>query len=102
MSRREIVLLVSRAIALLQLIAALIDAFLYLPQQAFVLSQQLHLQSRFPSNDHLMSPMFWIGPALSIVRIVVLLLIAALFWNCGPMIERWLLPTGSTRPDEII
>jgi len=96
MSRREIVLLVSRAIAILQLIAALLDAFLYLPQQAFYLSRELHAQSAFPQAHIHLSPVMWISVIGTLARIVALLLIAALFWNCGPTIERMLLPSGSS------
>ena len=95
MSRREIVLLVSRAIAILQLIAALLDAFLYLPQQAFYLSQQLRLQSAFPQAHTHMPPYLWIGVIVTLARIAALLIIAAIFWNCGTTIERLLLPSGS-------
>ena len=96
MSRREIVLLVSRAIAILQLIAALLDGFLYLPQQAFYLSQQLHMRTMFPGAQNHMPPTIWISVIVTLIRIAVLLIIAAIFWNCGPTIERMLLPSGST------
>jgi len=96
MSRREIVLLVSRAIAILQLIAALLDAFLYLPQQAFYLSQQLHMRSLFPQAQNHLPPTIWIGIIITVVRIVALFIVAAIFWNCGPTIERMLLPSGAT------
>ena len=96
MSRREIVLLVSRAIAILQLIAALLDGFLYLPQQAFYLSQQLHMRTMFPGAQNHMPPTIWISVIVTLIRIAVLLIIAAIFWNCGPTIERMLLPSGSS------
>jgi len=108
MSRREIVLLVSRAIALLQLITALLDAFITLPQQLFFLSQQLRMESQFRANSnfpqmqHHLSPIAMTGLAVTVVRIVALLIIAAVFWNCGPTIERWLLPTGNAQPDEMV
>jgi hypothetical protein len=98
-SRKEIVLLVSRAIALLQIIAAVVDAVLNLPQQGYVLYRQyllfagmeeIHRFAPAPS----VSPVFWIGVLTVFLRIGVLLFIAVLFWNCGPMVERWLMPTG--------
>ncbi len=95
MSRREIVLLVSRAIALLQIIAALIDSFIYLPQQVFLLSQRMKLTNAFPGTHAVLGPVAWVGIVSSLVHIVALLVVAVLFWRCGPMIERLFLPADS-------
>ncbi len=92
MSRREIVLLVSRAIALLQIIPALISFFTNLPEQLFVLSQSTRLQSSLPGHISWLPEMGFIH---TFVRLAVSLLIALLFWQCGPMIERLLLPAGN-------
>jgi hypothetical protein len=94
MSRREIVLLVSRAVAILTIIMALINS-VSLPSQVFLLSQQMRLQAAYPSTHLHMPPFQWIGFIVSLTRIVALLLIAGFFWRGGPVIERLLLPTGT-------
>ena len=95
MSRREIVLLVSRAIALLQIIAALIVSFISLPVQVFLISQRFNLRQASPATNVGLSPMEWMPIISTLAHIGVLLVVAVLFWNCDPMIERLLLPAGS-------
>jgi hypothetical protein len=88
-SRREIVLLVSRAIAILQFIEALIFSFFSLPPA--ILSIRLFIQrQQFSQSPQLDS--FHETALLVFVRIAVQFFIAWLFWNCGPFIERLLLP----------
>lgn len=100
MSRKEIVVLVSRAIALLQIIAAVVGAALSLPQQGYVLYRQYLIFAgmpeihRYSSVVPSVSPILWINVLTVFLRIGVLLMIAAFFWNCGPTVERWLMPTG--------
>ena len=91
MPRREIVLLVSRAVAILTIIMALINS-VSLPSQVFLLSQQIRLQAAYPSAHLHMPPFQWIGLIVSLMRIVALLLIAGFFWRGGPRIERLFLP----------
>jgi hypothetical protein len=99
MSRRELIVLVSRAIAILQLISAILDAFISLPLQGYLAMQraqmqsQMRIDSNFSISQHL-SNALWIGLSTTILRIVVLLVIAAFFWNAGPTIEGWLAPKG--------
>lgn len=104
MSRREIVLLVSRAIALLQIIAAFMVSFISIPQEVFLLSQRFKLSHAFPGAHAVLLPIDWTTLVTSLVHIAVLLVIALLFWRCGPMIEHLLLPAGSvqTEADERI
>jgi hypothetical protein len=92
MSRREIVLLVSRAVAILTIITALINSFINLPYQAFLLSQQIRWQNAYSSSHIHVAQFQWIGFGISLTRIAALLLVAGLFWRCGPRIERLFLP----------
>jgi hypothetical protein len=93
MSRREIVLLVSRAIAILSAIEALIHLS-NLPYQALIMVRQYLRSSNGGPQSHLV-PEEWAVIILILVRVIGLFLIAALFWSCGPTIEHALLPTGT-------
>jgi len=90
------VLLVSRAIALLQILVALNDSLVNLPVQVFVLSQRMRLGHAFPGAHVALLPIEWTGIISSLAHITVLLVAAVLFWRCGPMIERLLLPASGT------
>jgi hypothetical protein len=87
MSRREIVLLVSRAIAAQIIIIALNDLLVFLRLWVLIFSQQMR-------NN------IWTDLAFNFAHIVFQFLIAALFWRCGPLIERFLLPAASERSEE--
>ena len=95
MSRREIVLLVSRAIAVFQGIAALMETFIYLPQEMFLLTQRFMLHETYPGAHTGLSQFEWIGLIFGLLRLGILVLLTVLFWKCGPMIERLLSPEGS-------
>lgn len=95
MSRREIVLLVSRAIALLQITMALIDSFINLPEQALLLSQHIRLLNVFPGSHIPVLPIAWVPIIFTLLRIAALWFLAVLFWKCGPMIQGLLLYTKS-------
>ena len=93
MSRREIVLLVSRAIAILTAIEALIHLS-NLPYQVLIMARQ-YLRSLHGGPQNYLVPEECTVIVLILVRVTGLLLIAALFWNCGPTIEHALLPKGT-------
>ena len=102
MSRREIVLLVSHAIAALQLISALFVVLFSLPQQIFILAQAIRMSQnlRYPSSGTFqINSSQWMSLAFTLGRIILMLGVAALFWKCGPSVERFLLPT-ETAPDD--
>jgi hypothetical protein len=92
MSRREAILLVSRALAVMQLIGVLFEVT-YLPER--FLSLQHHATG--PSVLSVSSyDVFWAGYyrvaiGALLLRILIGLLLAVVFWNCGPWIERLLL-----------
>ncbi len=96
MSRREIVLLVSRAISILQIISALIDVLTTLPLQSFLRYKEWLRFEAFPESH---GGVAWPTLITVIARIAVTLVIALLFWNGGPTIERMLMP-ASTGHDE--
>jgi hypothetical protein len=92
MTRREIVILVSRAIAILQFIEALMFSFFSLPP-AILSFHNFILRMRIPDSfrpqfDTLRETQI----LLMLGRIAAQLFIAWIFWNCGPFIERKLAP----------
>jgi hypothetical protein len=92
MSRREIVLLVSRAIAIFSAIEGLI-VLSNLPYQSFLMVRQ-HLRSLHGGPPNYLAPEEWMVIIFILIRVIGLFLIAALFWKCDPMIEHALLPSG--------
>jgi hypothetical protein len=100
MSRREIVLLVSRAIALLLVIPAVIGIVLSIPTQVLAASMRESLVRSY-SSPALPNMFRLLGFSLlaSLLSLGLHLFAAMLFWQCGPMIERMLLPAGSAQPD---
>ena len=96
MSRKEAVLLVSRALAVLQLIYALME-LTNLPIR--LMSLHHHTTSRVsvlaPSGyDDFWSGYYRVDIAFLVARIMIYLVFAFVFWNCGPWIERLLLPNS--------
>jgi len=88
-SKDQVVLLVSRVIAAFQCISAMLE-ITYLPE-------------RFMSLHHYRGSNTWLGPSyltsiqsleLSMLcfRIAGLLILAWVFWQCGPWISKLLLP----------
>jgi hypothetical protein len=93
MSRKEVVLLVSRAFAGIQLVTALIEAT-YLPERLFSLYHFAHLRSvllsNFDVNYYTTSDR--IEVVSLIARIMGLLTLSVVFWRCDPWVERVVLP----------
>lgn len=85
MSKKEPVLLVSRAFALLLISWALVEVT-YLPERLFALSHHMSQHSVLAMHDYL-SSYYLIITAFNVVRMVALFLAAALFWRCGPRVE---------------
>ena len=93
MSRKEAVLLVSRALAFIQLISAFLE-ITTLPDRLVSLQ---HYTSRISASTALPSDFYFrnydqVGIAFMFARVAGLLLFAFIFWNCGPWVERVLLP----------
>ncbi len=89
MSRREIVLLVSRAVAILIGVEALIHLS-NLPYQAFIIARQIHLRSLHGGPQSYIVPEEWMVILLILVRAIGLFFVAGLFWRCGPIVEQFL------------
>jgi hypothetical protein len=85
MSRKETVLLVSRAFALLLITWALVDVT-YLPEHLFALSHRMSLRSVLATHDYWTS-YYLIITVSHLVRLLALSLAAALFWRSGPQAE---------------
>lgn len=92
MSRREIVVLVSRALAIIQLVTVALEVS-YLPQSLTSLGE--HIGSwQSPQLYGYLSRYYIEGTLALILRIAFLLLTAHLLWKCGPKIENFLLPAA--------
>lgn len=93
MSRKECVLLLSRAIAVLQLITAMME-MTYLPERLFSLH---HYKARpdviAPLPDYL-TTLYSTEVAFLCCRIAGLLVLTWVFWECGPKLARLFLSTG--------
>jgi len=90
MTRREIVVLVSRAIAVIQLMSAVIE-ITYLPAYLLNLFHHLFPVGSLDVGDY-WSRYYMEALLALIARIAILLLAALIFWKCGPKIEQMLLP----------
>jgi len=100
MSRREIVVLISRAIAILTLTTALIDLLINLPYQIFLLIRQLNFHDMYPSTHFSLSTVQWVGFIVSNVRMVALFIVGGLFWRCSPRIEQLFLTAETQRESD--
>jgi len=95
MTRREIVLLVSRALAVIQLITACIEIS-YLP--GYLISLH-HYTSRIDAGTAVASDYYFksydqVSLAMLFGRIAGLFLFTYLLLKCGPWLERFLLPNA--------
>jgi hypothetical protein len=93
MTRKEAVLLVSRALSILQLIYALME-LTYLPVRfASLLHHTTRISAFGPSGyDDFWSGYYRVDIAFLFARVTICLVVAFLFWNCGRWIERILSP----------
>jgi hypothetical protein len=94
MSRRETVVLMSRALAVVQIVSALLEAS-YLPQSLTSLWEHVApLRSANPFDYW--SRYYFEGTLALVLRIAILLLAAQILWKCGPKIEGFLLPAAES------
>jgi hypothetical protein len=89
MTREEVVRLVSRAIAAIQFIYALVD-ITYLPERMLAVHHYGSVDPRLGLPFIGLLDRVEISSLL--FRIAGLLSVAWIFWNCGPWISRMLLP----------
>jgi hypothetical protein len=85
MSRKELVLLVSRAFALLMIAWAFVE-LTYLPDRLLGLVHHLNERSVLTPHEYLTN-YYFILTASTVLRMLVFLFVAVLFWNCGPRVE---------------
>ena len=91
MSRKELVLLVSRAFALLLITWALVEVT-YLPERVFALSHHLRQSSVLATSRDYWSSYYLMLTGFNVVRMLALFFAAVLFWRCGPRVEALLSP----------
>jgi hypothetical protein len=99
MSKRQIVVLVSRAIALIEIIYALFD-LTYLPERCVWLAYRLKWHSVLEARPLTSEPEFY-SLIFSIVRLVIISGAAIVFWRCGQTVSNWLLPEEPARPERV-
>lgn len=95
MSRREIVVLVSRALALTQTVYALVEATL-IPERVIWLMHRLQSHSVLVPGTLTGEPEFY-SLLFTLLRFVIISSAAILFWICGPTMTNWLLPNLEPR-----
>ena len=93
MSRKELVFIASRTVALLQIIPALFLTLISLPEQLFLLAHNMHLRP--------VDTVEWVGVISTLVRVAALWVIASWFWRCGPVVERLFVSTGNQKIEPI-
>jgi hypothetical protein len=94
MSRKEAVLLVSRAVSILQVIYVLMEVT-YLPVQFMSFFHHVNRASVLDTplaSDAFYRTYYGVDIAFLLVRVAIEVTLAVFFWNCGPWIERVLLP----------
>ena len=98
MSRKEAVLLVSRVLSILQMIYALME-LTYLPVRfASLRHHASRIDTLGPSAyDDFWSGYYRVDIAFLFARVTICLVVAFLFWNCAPWVERLLLPKSENQ-----
>jgi hypothetical protein len=93
MDRKAAVLLVSRALALIQGICALIETS-YLPERIHSFLHYAHAatEAGVPGSSLYLVNSYRVTVAFLFVRIVIYLVLAVVFWKCPSWVESSLLP----------
>jgi len=100
LSKRELVILVSRALAAIQVVTALME-MTYLPDHLLALSRHIKEFQDLPIGNHLRAYDLSVitgdrvALAFLVLRIGILCLATLAFWICSPRIEKILLPPES-------
>jgi hypothetical protein len=95
MSRKELVLLVSRAFALLLITWAFAE-LTYLPDRVLGLIHHVNERSALAPHDY-WSSYYSILTGFTVLRMVAFLFAATLFWKCGPSVEALFTPQHSNQ-----
>ena len=101
MSRKELVLVVSRTLSLLLIAWALVE-ITYLPERLFSLSHHVSERSVLASEDY-WTRYYLLITLFLVVRIIALFIAALMFWKCGPRVQTLFLAQsgGSERSEQI-
>ena len=93
MDRKAAVLLVCRALALIQGISALMET-LYLPERLYSYLHYTHqvAQASNSVGSVYLPSLYRMEVAFLFVRILIYLVLAVVFWKCAPWLESALLP----------
>jgi hypothetical protein len=93
MDRKAALLLVSRALALIQGVCALIETS-YLPERLYSYLHYAHqvAQVSVPVGSLYLPSLYRVEVAFLFLRILIYLVLAVVFWNCAPWVENTLLP----------
>ena len=85
MSKKELVLVVSRAFALLLIAWGFVE-ITYLPDRVFALVHHLSDRSALLTYDY-WTRYYLFLTVFTVLRILAMFMAAALFWRCGPRVE---------------
>jgi hypothetical protein len=86
LSKKELVVLVSRAFALLLITWALVEAT-YIPERVFALSHHMKQSSVLATSLDYGSRYYLLLIVSNVVRMLALFFAATIFWRCGPQVE---------------
>jgi hypothetical protein len=86
MSKKELVVLVSRAFSLLLITWALVEVT-YIPERVFALSHHMRQGSVLATSLDYGSRYYLLLIVFNVVRMLALFFAAVMFWRCGPQVE---------------
>ena len=85
-SKKELLFVISRGFALLLITWAFLD-LTYLPERVFSLSHHVGQQSVLSTTHDYWRAYYLMTIVFLILRVLALLIVAVLFWRCGPRVE---------------
>ena len=93
MQRKEAVRLVSRILSIIYSVFALYETT-YLPERLFSYLHYTHewRSAGAPGAAMYLPTLYRLSVGFLFVRLAMYLALAVLFWNCGPWVERTLIP----------
>jgi hypothetical protein len=93
MSRKEVVLLVSRALAVIQFVSAVLE-ITYLPERLLSFVHYVGFTGGSAMPGDYAATHYRVEIGFLFARIIFELVLTVVFWNCGPWVERTLLPSN--------
>jgi hypothetical protein len=86
MSKKDLVVLVSRAFALLLITWAFVEVT-YMPERVFALSHHIRQSSVLATSLDYGTRYYLLLIVFNVVRMLALFFAALLFWRCGPRVQ---------------